>query len=249
MCQVEQKQVIAVHNVSTTYHVPLLLDNQNFLNTLGDLLDLQSITKPAAQIEQGSHMWNKWIGLAQGQVDEVDTVSIALVGKYISLADAYISVSKALEHAAMHCRKKVKLHWVDASHLDNETKESSPDEFKKAWEVLQSANGILVPGGFGPRATEGMIEAIKYARTEKKPFLGVCLGMQLTIVEYARNVAGIEDAGSEELEPQAKNHVIVYMPEVRSPPKIIRLLRAAAMGALLTKYSRSTRPNLAAPCD
>lgn len=218
MCQLEQKQVIAVHNVSTTYHVPMLLDKQNFLGNLSELLDLQSIKMPAARIEQGRHMWNNWIELAQDQDHTLETVSIALVGKYISLADAYISVSKALEHAAMHCRRKVKLHWVDASHLESETRASSPAEFDAAWDVLRSANGVLVPGGFGPRATEGMIEAIKYARTQKVPFLGVCLGMQLTVVEYARNVAGIEDAGSEELEPQARNHVIVYMPEVRLLP-------------------------------
>ncbi|KAB5572319.1 putative CTP synthase [Coniochaeta sp. 2T2.1] len=214
MCQVEQKEVIAVHNVSTTYHVPMLLETQNFLGTISELLDLQSIPKPAARIEQGKLMWNEWISLAQDQTHKLDTVSIALVGKYISLPDAYISVSKALEHAAMHCRKKVELRWVDASHLEKETQQKSPADFEAAWKSVRTANGVLVPGGFGNRATEGMIEAIKYARTEKVPFLGICLGMQLTVVEFARNVAGIEDAGSEELQPHAKNHVIVYMPEV-----------------------------------
>lgn len=224
MCQVEQNQVIAVHNVSTTYHVPMLLNNQNFLSTLSDLLDLKSIQMPAARIQQGTNMWNEWIALAQDQDHTLETVTIALVGKYISLADAYISVSKSLEHAAMHCHRKVKLQWVDASRLENETLQSSPAEYHAAWDILRAANGILVPGGFGPRATEGMIEAIKWARTQKVPFLGVCLGMQLTVVEYARNVAGIEDAGSEELDPQAKNHVIVYMPEVCLSRALFRML-------------------------
>lgn len=232
MCQVEQKQVIAVHNVSTTYHVPLLLDKQNLLSTLGDLLDLQSIKAPAARIEQGGHMWKKWTDLAQSQDHTHETVSIALIGKYISLLDAYISIQKALEHSAMYCRKKIELRWVDASHLEKETLESSPAEFHAAWQAVRTADGILVPGGFGPRATGGMIEAIKFARTTKVPFLGVCLGMQLTVVEYARNVAGIEDAGSEELQPEAKNHVIIYMPEVRLSGRLRNCI--AAIGALLT---------------
>jgi len=140
MCQVEEKQVIAVHNVSTTYHVPLLLDKQKLLNTLGDLLDLQSIKRPAARIEQGGHMWKDWVELTRVQDHTPDTVSIALVGKYTSLQDAYISVSKALEHAAMYCRKTLELVWVDASHLEDETLQNSPTEFHKAWNAVSTAN-------------------------------------------------------------------------------------------------------------
>jgi CTP synthase len=141
MCQVEEKQVIAVHNVSTTYHVPLLLDGQKLLNTLGDLLDLQSIKTPAARIEGGGHMWKDWVELTRAQDHKLDTVSIALVGKYTSLHDAYISVSKALEHAAMYCRKTLELVWVDASHLEDETLEISPTEYHKAWDDVRTANG------------------------------------------------------------------------------------------------------------
>ncbi|KAI1377072.1 putative CTP synthase [Hypoxylon crocopeplum] len=214
MCQVEQKQVIAVHNVSTTYHVPMLLDRQNLLDTLSDLLDLPSIKRPTELIGRGGNMWKDWVGLARGQDHTNGTVTIALVGKYTSLEDSYISVSKSLEHAAMYCRKKLELVYVDASHLEDETKEDSPAEFHKAWHVVCTADAILVPGGFGFRAVEGMIKAITWARTKNVPFLGICLGMQLAVIEYARNVAGIADAGSEELHPQAKDHVIIYMPEV-----------------------------------
>ncbi|KAI2607866.1 putative CTP synthase [Hypoxylon sp. NC1633] len=214
MCQVEQKQVLAVHNVSTTYHVPLLLDKQRLLSTLSDLLDLQSIEKSSALIEHGSQMWQDWVGLTRGQDHTLGSVTIALVGKYTSLEDSYISVSKALEHAAMYCRKKLELVYVDASHLEDETSENSPAEFHKAWHAVCTADAILVPGGFGSRAIEGMVKAVTWARTKNVPFLGICLGMQLAVIEYARNVAAIEDAGSEELHPQAKDHVIVYMPEV-----------------------------------
>ncbi len=141
MCQVERKQVIAVHNVSTTYHVPLLLEKQKLLGTLSNLLDLSSIQRPAARIEYGGSMWNNWIDLARSQDHLQDTVSIALVGKYTSLHDAYISLSKSFEHAAMYCRKKLELIWVDASHLEDEAMENSPAEFHKAWHAVCTADG------------------------------------------------------------------------------------------------------------
>lgn len=214
MCQVEREQVLAVHNVSTTYHVPLLLDKQKLLHTLSGLLDLPALAKPQARIDQGRAMWNEWVALATAQDRALDTVTVALVGKYTSLHDAYISVSKALEHSAMYCRKKLELVWVDSSHLEDETVETSPADFHKAWHSICTANAILVPGGFGVRGTTGMMKAINYARKNKIPFLGICLGFQLAVIEYSTNVAGIESAGSEELHPEAKNHVIIYMPEV-----------------------------------
>ncbi|KAF3391438.1 CTP synthase [Penicillium rolfsii] len=214
MCSMDTKQVIAVHNVSTTYHVPLLLEKQKLIGTLGELLDLPSITRDPLIIEQGRLMWKDWVDLARGQDYPHDTVSIALVGKYTALKDAYISVSKALEHAAMYCHKKLELIWVDAGHLEDEALETNPAEFHKAWHAVCTADGLLVPGGFGTRNTTGMIQAITWARTKKRPFLGVCLGMQLAVIEFARNVMNIDDCGSEELHPQAKNHAIIYMPEV-----------------------------------
>ncbi|KAJ5631764.1 CTP synthase [Penicillium longicatenatum] len=214
MCSMEPHQVLGVHNVTTTYHVPMLLEKQNLIGTISNLLSLQTSLppQPADRIASGKRMWDDWCELARGQEFVHDTVSIALVGKYITLHDAYISVSKALEHAAMYCHKKVQIVWVDASHLEEET--NSPAEYHKAWHAVCTADGVLVTGGFGNRATEGKIKAITWARTQKKPFLGVCLGMQLAVLEYCRNVAGIEDVGSEELHPNAKNHAIVYMPEV-----------------------------------
>jgi CTP synthase len=141
MCQLERDQVIAVHNVSTTYHVPLLLEKQKILSILGDLLDLPAVQRQAPRIEQGGRMWKNWIDLAQGQEHLHDTVKIALVGKYTSLHDAYISLHKSFEHAAMHCRKKLQLIWVDASHLEDETSEHSPAEFHKAWHAVCTADG------------------------------------------------------------------------------------------------------------
>jgi CTP synthase len=216
MCSVEPEQVFGVHDVSSTYHVPILLERQNFLYAISKYLDIPSSLPrtPTQRIADGSHMWKDWVDLIQSQEAIQDTLSIpiALVGKYVSHKDAYLSISKSLEHAAMYCHKRVEIIWINASDLDPESYIDSPAKYHKAWHDLCSARGVLVPGGFGVRATTGMIKAINWARINNKPFLGVCLGMQLAIIEYSQSI-GIEDPGSEELHPLAKNNVIVYMPE------------------------------------
>lgn len=126
-----------------------------------------------------------------------------LVGKYINLQDSYISVIKSLEHASLRCNRKLELHWVDSSDLEPETLASSPVNYHTAWKAVCSAeysshqleligSGILVPGGFGLRGTEGMISAAKWAREQKIPFFGICLGLQIAAIEFARNVCGIK---------------------------------------------------------
>ncbi|KAK8091835.1 CTP synthase [Apiospora hydei] len=214
MCQVDADQVIAVHNVSTTYRVPLLLENQNLLATIGRIFQLDSIPRNPTLVSQGKLIWKEWVELATSQDHVFETVKIALVGKYTTLHDAYMSVGKSLEHAALHCRKKLDLIWVDASNLEEDSKDTKQVHYHKAWHDVCTANGILVPGGFGDRGTEGMIKAINYARTKNVPYLGICLGMQLAVIEYARNVCGVSGAGSEELQPQCENKVVVNMPEL-----------------------------------
>lgn len=214
MCQIEMDRVVAVHDVTTTYHVPLLLEKQRFGMTLIRLLGLDQISRPPQVLEKGRAIWEEWGTLATTQERVYETVSIALVGKYTSLHDSYMSVGKALEHASMHCRKRLHLIWVDASHLEDSMKAVSPADYHSAWHAVCTAHGILVPGGFGHRGTEGMINATEWARTKKVPFLGVCLGMQLAVVEYARNVCGISGAGSEELSPDCEDKAIIYMAEV-----------------------------------
>ncbi|RAL64244.1 hypothetical protein DID88_002136 [Monilinia fructigena] len=140
-----------------------------------------------------------------------DDVSIVLVGNITKLHDSYLSVIKSLEHAAMRCGKKLNLIWVEAEHLEDDAK---PTEFHKAWHEVCTADGILVPGGFGDRGTEGMIAAAKWARTNKTPYLGICLGMQIAVIEFARNVCGITSANSVELDANASDKVIIYMPEI-----------------------------------
>src|SRR5277367_6987791 len=183
-CQVEPEQVIAVHNVSSTYHVPLLLEKQGLIPTIREILKLDLVPKAPTLVSRGQATWHEWKTLTTGQERFFESVSIVLVGKYTNLHDSYLSVIKSLEHSAMSCGRKLNLVWVDASNLEQETLQVSPEAYYKAWHELCTADGVLVPGGFGYRGTEGMIAAATWARTKPKPYLGICLGMQLAVVEY-----------------------------------------------------------------
>lgn len=213
-CQVEPEQVVAVHDVNSTYHVPILLENQGMIKLLGDILKLDKIVRSPETIAKGKSLWHEWTDLTTQQDRLYETVNIVLVGKYTNLHDSYLSVIKSLEHASMRCGKKLNLIWVDATDLEAESKTVNPAKYHKAWHEVCTADGILVPGGFGTRGTEGMIAACNWARTKKIPYLGICLGMQIAVIEYARNVCGLEDAHSIELDENTKNAVVVYMPEI-----------------------------------
>jgi CTP synthase len=213
-CQVEPEEVVAVHDVSSTYHVPLLLEKQGVIALLRDILKLDAIKMPPYLLHKGQHTWEEWKTLTTSQERLYETVSIALVGKYTNLHDSYLSVIKALEHSAMACSKKLNLIWVDASHLEQSASTTSPADFHKAWHEVCTANGILVPGGFGRRGTEGMIAAANWARKNKTPFLGICLGMQIAVIEFARNVCSIPNAASIELDERTTDPVIIFMPEI-----------------------------------
>jgi CTP synthase len=156
-------------------------------------------------------MWNEWRSLAE-LVDTLDIpVTIAVVGKYTNLSDAYLSVSKALYHSANKAERKLVVHWVEAEFLteDNADKE----QYATGWRRIKEADGILVPGGFGYRAVEGKMLAAKYAREAKKPYLGICLGFQVAVMEFARNVMGHEGANSTEFEKDTPHPVVIFMPE------------------------------------
>ncbi|TVY28494.1 CTP synthase [Lachnellula hyalina] len=213
-CQVENEQVLAVHNVLTTYHVPLLLEKQGLVKNLTSMLNLDAIPRASSLVDRGSRTWTEWKNLTSSQERLFETVNITLVGKYTNLHDSYLSVIKSLEHSAMRCGKKLNLVWVDASNLEEEARTEKPAEFHKAWHSVCTANGILVPGGFGHRGTEGMIQAAKWARTNKTPYLGICLGLQIAVIEFARNVCDIPNASSIELNEQCPDPVVIFMPEI-----------------------------------
>ncbi|OAK97390.1 CTP synthase-like protein [Phaeosphaeriaceae sp. SRC1lsM3a] len=213
-CQVDTEQVVVVRDMPSIYQVPMLLEQQQLIPMVRQFLALDSLPISPAMVEKGHHIWAQWQSLTSHDTRYHDPVTIALVGKYVELQDSYLSVVKSLEHAAMRCRKKLDIRWVDSDHLEPKCQHSDPEKFFSAWREVVKASGILVPGGFGQRATEGMIAACTWAREHKKPYLGICLGMQIAVIEYARNVCGIADATSEEFNAHAPNKLIMFMPEV-----------------------------------
>ncbi|XP_054021999.1 CTP synthase 2 isoform X1 [Dryobates pubescens] len=179
-CHVEPEQVIFIHDVSSTYRVPILLEEQGIMKYFKERLNL-----PIA--DQPSDLLLRWKKMADRYERLLKVCSIALVGKYTKLSDCYASVFKALEHSALAINHKLDLMYIDSTELEPSTEAENSVKYHQAWHKLCKADGILVPGGFGIRGTEGKLQAISWARKKKKPFLGVCLGMQLAVVEFARN--------------------------------------------------------------
>lgn len=194
----------------------MLLEEQGLLAQLRDLFRLQTYQISPALVTKGQAIWQEWKTLTTSQERflESEKVTIVLVGKYTNLHDSYLSVIKSLEHSAMACHRKLNLVWLDASNLEKATLETSPESYHKAWHELCTADGVLVPGGFGQRGTEGMVAAAQWARTKPKPYLGICLGMQISVIEFARNVCGLKEASSVELNGQTSDPVVIFMPEI-----------------------------------
>ena len=212
-CDVDKEQVISVMDVASLYHVPLSLRSQNILSHLRRLLHLDSLDLAPPLIGQGRRTWSAWKTLTLEQDHIHDEVTIVLLGKYTDHPDAYHSVVKSLEHSAMACSRKLKLVLVSSEYLESSAMLTAPAEYHKAWHLLHTAKGVIVPGGFGERGTSGMLAAIESCRTNRTPFLGICLGMQLAVIEYARNVCKIFNAQSEEFDKEAEERVVIFMPE------------------------------------
>ncbi|KAI1367466.1 CTP synthase N-terminus-domain-containing protein [Xylaria arbuscula] len=210
-CQVDVEQVVVVRDMPTIYQVPHLLHEQGLVPLLLSKLDLPSPQNSLAATK-GAEKWESWMNLtlAKNQGD----LKIALVGKYVRNLDAYMSVVKALEHAAMHFRYKLKLLLISAEDLEPQTESQDPDRYRIAWDSLASASGLIVPGGFGKRGVLGMMLASRWAREQNRPYLGICLGFQVAVMQFARDVLSLKDADSEEFCPESKDQVIIHMPEV-----------------------------------
>jgi CTP synthase len=183
----------------STYLVPILLKNQGLIPLLTEVLGLNSGNPIDDKLlHKGEALWNKWLSLTTQPQETLEPVIIALVGKYTSFQDSYLSVVRSLEHCAMRCRRRLNLVWVDSELLEPISKDRDPANYHKAWHQVCTAHGVLVPGGFGIRGTEGMIAAAQWARENDIPFLGICLGMQIAVIEFARNVCGVKAATSAE---------------------------------------------------
>ncbi|GAB6032510.1 CTP synthase 1 [Chamberlinius hualienensis] len=206
-CQVEPEQVICIHDVKSTYLVPLLLEEQGLVKYFTKRLDLKIVP------QKSRLLMHKWRQLADKHEKTRHFVTIALVGKYTNLEDSYVSVNKALQHAAVDCDAKLQIVYIEGEDLEEGVKNSNPVRYHEAWQQLCKCDGILVPGGFGSRGTEGKIAAAHYARTNKKPYLGICLGLQCAVVEFARNVLHWNDAASTEVCGETSHPVVIEMLE------------------------------------
>lgn len=192
-CDIDKNAVIECLDADTLYSIPLALQEQNMDQIVCDYLKLDC----------GPADMEDWKALVAKVTSLTKKTKIALVGKYVELQDAYLSVAEALKHAGYAYDSDIEIDWI---HAEAVTKSNVA-------ELLGTADGILVPGGFGDRGIQGKIEAIEYARVNKVPFLGICLGMQLASIEYARNVLHLEDAHSAEIKPETKNPIIDLLPE------------------------------------
>ncbi|MDD3241571.1 MAG: CTP synthase [Bacilli bacterium] len=192
-CSVPKENIIEAVDVDNIYRIPINFYKQNIQNIILKKFNLK-------EKKCDINYWDKLVNTVDNLKDEVE---ISLVGKYVSLEDAYLSVKESLKHAGYKYNTKVNINWVDS-----ETLECQDVNLK---EIFKNTNGIIVPGGFGSRGINGKIKAIKYARENKIPFLGICLGMQLAVIEFAKNVCNIENATSTEFDELTENPIIDLM--------------------------------------
>ncbi|THF81754.1 CTP synthase [Cohnella fermenti] len=194
-CDIDANAVVECRDASTLYEVPLMLNEQGLDDYVVSHLGLTQASPAPNMVE--------WEALVRKVKSLSKTTEIAIVGKYVALHDAYLSIVESLGHAGIDSDAEVNIRWVNAEDITP----ANVDE------LLGGVNGILVPGGFGDRGIEGKITAIRYARESKTPFFGICLGMQVAVIEYARGMAGLDDANSSEIHPATPYPVIDLLPE------------------------------------
>ncbi|XP_008560929.3 CTP synthase [Microplitis demolitor] len=214
-CHVAPEQVITIHDLSSIYRVPLLMESQGVIEFLIERLQLNLPIGP----ERPRSFMRKWRDLADNFDHLRKSVNIALVGKYTKLEDAYASVTKALQHASLEVGYKLNLRYIEAANLETATLQENPVLYHEAWQQLCKSDGVIVPGGFGKRGIEGKISACKWCRVNGKPMLGICLGLQVAVIEFARNVLAWEGANSTEIDPGTAHQVIIDMPEYNGNEK------------------------------
>jgi len=218
-CDIQPREVVECIDADTLYAIPLMLQEQKLDQLVCDHLKLQC---PEADMAE-------WRGLVDRVRNLKKTVKIALVGKYVALQDAYLSVAEALKHAGYQFDADIDIDMINAEEVDREN----------VADLLKDADGILVPGGFGDRGIEGKILAIQYAREHKIPFLGICLGMQLASVEFARHVLGLKDAHSSEINPDTPYPVIDLLPEQKEIEDLGGTLRLGLYPCRLVKGTKA----------
>ncbi len=218
-CNVPGSHVLQNLNASSIYEVPLMMEDEHLAQAVCDCLNLPC---PEPDLSE-------WTEMVDRLKHPDKKVEIALVGKYTQLHDAYLSVVEALHHGGIENRTEVSIRWVDSEELEKEGCEK----------LLSGIDGMIIPGGFGNRGTEGMILAAQYVRENRIPYLGICLGMQMAMIEFARNVIGYADANSAELAPDTAHPVIDLMPEQKNVTDLGGTMRLGAYPCILKKDSKA----------
>lgn len=218
-CNVPGSHVLQNLNANSIYEVPLMMEDEHLAQAVCDCLHLPC---PEPNLTE----WKDMVDRLQHPDKKVE---IALVGKYTQLHDAYLSVVEALHHGGIENRTEVSIRWVDSEELEREGCEK----------LLSGIDGMIIPGGFGNRGTEGMILAAQYARENRIPYLGICLGMQMAMIEFARHVIGYTDANSSELAPDTAHPVIDLMPEQKNVTDLGGTMRLGAYPCILKKDSKA----------
>jgi CTP synthase len=225
-CNVEEQAVVTAKDVPSIYEVPLVFAQEKV-----DALVLKYL-----HLQAGEAKLDKWRELVDRCYNPKDEVSIGIVGKYVEYEDSYKSLKEALVHGALAHNLKLKVTWIEAEGL--ETKEADDRSYESQ---LEGFDGILVPGGFGKRGIEGMLNAIRYARENEVPYFGICLGMQTACIEYARNVCGLSAANSSEFDPATPHRVIYKLRELTGVEEMGGTMRLGAWPCMLETGSLAAR--------
>jgi len=218
-CDVDEDAVVTASDVKSVYEVPVVFAAEGVDEIIIKHLDLERTAGP--------RNLTRWIDMLEVLRNPDDEVSIGLVGKYVEYEDSYKSLKEALVHGAAAHKLRVDIHWIEAEGVDGENWERQLDDY----------DAILVPGGFGKRGIEGMINAIRYARENKVPYFGICLGMQTMVIEYARNVCGLERADSSEFDPSTPHRVIYKLRELKGVDELGGTMRLGAWPCVLKEDS------------
>ncbi|MFR6065051.1 MAG: CTP synthase [Eubacterium sp.] len=221
-CNVEKDCVIENNNCDILYAVPIMLHKEGLDDVAVKKLSLECADEPDLK---------DWQEMLDALRNPKQTVKIGMVGKYVELHDSYISVNEALKHGGISTRSAVDIHWIDSETLEGDDVDIDA--------ILGDMDGILVPGGFGSRGIEGKIRAAKYARENNIPYLGICLGMQIAIIEFARDVLGLADANSAEINPETTNPVIDIMPEQKAVEEMGGTMRLGQYPCVLNPESKA----------
>ena len=220
LCDVPIAGVISAPDAASIYEVPLVLSREGLDGVIADHL----------RIDEQPDL-SEWRALVDRVGSSVEPVDIAVVGKYVNLRDAYLSVMEALEHGGIAQGGDVQIHWIASDDLGGEATDR----------VLREMDGVLIPGGFGVRGVEGKVDAVRFAREHDVPFLGICLGLQCAVVEFARNVCGLEGANSSEFDPATPHPVIDLLPEQKDVTDMGATMRLGAQPCYIEEGSLARR--------